>query len=167
MSKRFGGVGDAKMTKRGVFLEPVAGDDGEYSTGEYEVEIQRCEYFKSRKNEEYFVCEYKVVASNNEKHPVGLTRTWMPKMNEDMSEANLKGFVLACLGIDANDEPAIEKVKDEIPDVLEAALDGPDKENTNALKGTRIHVSVQRIITKEKKQPFNAHTFAPPLTKAA
>lgn len=164
---RFSGVGDAKMTKRGVYLEPVLASDGSYSTGEFEVEIQRCEYFTSRKKEEFFVVEYKVLESNNDKHPAGLTRTWMPKMGEDMSEANLKGFILASLGIDKSDEVTIASVKEDIPSALEAALDGPDKENVNALKGTRIHVSVHRITTKEKKQPFNAHEFSPSLKKAA
>lgn len=167
MSKRFGGVGEAKMSNRGTWLEPVKMPDGSFTNGEYELEIQRCEYFTSRKKEEFFLVEYTVLESNNPAHAAGLTRVWMPKMGEDMSESNLKGFILACLGIDKNDKAAIEKVKEDIPAALEAALDGPDKENTNALKGTRIHASVKRIITKEKQQPFNAHEFAPSLKKAA
>lgn len=151
MGKRFGGVGAAKMNRRGVFFDP----------GEYEIDVKRCEYMTARDKEEFFIVETIIVETNNPAHPVGAERNWMPKMNQDMSEVNLKGFCVACLGLEDADADGIAKVSDEdFQIMLEAALDGPDKENTNALAGTALHVSVVETTLKNGAK-FNVCKFSP------
>lgn len=163
MGKRFGGVGNAKLNERGEFLEE----------GEYELEIKRCSWFESRKKEEFYVVEFKVLESTNARHAAGLDRNWMPKMNQDTSDANLKGFIIACLGIDRTDKTAIEKVEDSLQDALAESLDDPtDPDCKNALKGIRVHASVKKTMTKPDAanpngRPFNVHTFSPSQVKAA
>jgi hypothetical protein len=177
MSKadRFGGTKTAKINEKGEYLQP----------GDYELEIKRCILLTARDKSEYYIVDFDVVtaAKNGQRKkikkvvdgrevetdgeeyvpsPVGAKRNWMQAMGTDMTDSNLKGFIVAALGVDASDTVSVKAIEDDLPEALAASLDDPtDKECTNMLKGKRIKCSVKIIQTKAKKEDFSLHTWGP------
>jgi len=148
---RFGGVSDAKLSERTETL--VEGD--------YELKIRRCKWVDTRKKEEFFLAEFEVTESNNPKTPAGAIRKWMPIMGEDTSDAKLKGFAIACLGIEQGDAEKIEAASAELPGFFEASLDGPDAENVNALKDVLVRCEVTKRTAKGSGNEYRYYRFYP------
>lgn len=152
MSKRFGGVSGAKLSDKTDTLE----------VGDFLLEIKRCKWIEGRKKgEEFYLVEFTVLESDNERVRIGAARKWMPKMNEDYSDAKLKGFSLAASGIEGSDASAMSDVEKDLPDLLEASLDGPDPENVNIFKGRKVRCKVTRKTAKESGREYSDFRFSP------
>lgn len=131
---RFSGVREARISNSGVY----------FLQGLYTVEVQRVYMLTSRKREDFFVVESKILESDNAERRPGMTCTWMVKMSQDAALGNIKAFVSA-----ATDTPA-----DEIDeDSCELVVD-----DDNPLAGTVMKLEVVDITTREGN-PFSLHKW--------
>ena len=165
-ASRFKGA-NTKFSERGEYLLPLQNEKGE-ATGpaNYQLEVRRCIWKDARDKSEFYIAEFEVKKSTNPKVPVGSVRTWMQKWN-DAGKTAAADFMFATIGMDRRNAAELAEIKklDEdgkIPEMLAATLDDPnDKDCQNSLKGFLVDCEVTEIITREKKQKFNKHTFFP------
>ncbi len=185
----FSKVGKAEMSERGEPLSPnvrstgVVDDKGKAVTekyaANYTLKVRRCIAKRSRNSKDLFIAECEVLASDNTEHVVGCKRTWIQDMGNDSGPGALKGFVVACMGIDhrsADGKAQIKALEDKFEDIITEALeDASDPACKNGFADTVIKVEVREIETKPKTAggapgKFNLHTFSPapqPASKAA
>ena len=169
---------NTKFSERGEYLIPNMREEKDDkgvthlvydSPANYRLKIQRCVWKTARppKRGEFYIVEAEVLQSNNPRVPVGVKRTWMQAMDNDTGPTAATDFMLAALGLDRRQQAVLEEIRklekeDKLPDMLAETLDDPtDPSCKNALKGLLVDVEVKEIITKEKQQKFNLHTFFP------
>lgn len=132
---RFSGVKDARMTMGGVY----------FLAGTYQVEIIKVHMVTSRKREDFFTIEAKILESDNAERKPGITCTQMIKMSQDAALGNIKGFVSA-----AYDTPA-EEVDEEVCELV------VDEENP--LGGLIVNLECVDITTRDGN-PFTLHRWS-------
>lgn len=179
---RFKGA-NTKFSERGEYLIPIMREEqvkdektGQVATklvydspANYTLKIKRCIWKTARppKKDEWYLVEFEVVKSNNPRVPVGALRTWMQGMDNDAGPTAVTDFMFAALGYDRRNAQELAEIKrldkeEKIPGMLAETLDDPtDPACQNALSDFLINVEVKEIITKEKKQKFNLHSFFP------
>ena len=138
---------DAKVSERGTYFEP----------GSFRVKVRNCKTFTDRKSIDYFVVELEVMKSSNQEDPIGQVRTWMQKTTGvELAFANIKAFAAAASGIDLRAVPKHEEdaVGAEIVKILELSCED------GHLNGKELLLDVKTIITKDKKQEFNVHSWS-------
>ncbi len=176
----FSKVGGASISERGEPLTPNVRNTGavddkgkpifEKYPANYVIKVRRCIPKHTRKNKDLFIAECEVVSSDNPEQAIGAKRTWMQDMSVDAADGALKGFALACLGVDYRSAEGKEKADEFAPkmaDILTEALEDPtDPACKNGFAGTLLKVEVKEIDTKPKVAngppgKFNLHTFSP------
>lgn len=185
---RFKGA-NTKFSERGEYLIPIMREEqvkdektGNISTklvydspANFTLKIKRCLWKTARppKKDEWYLVEFEVVKSNNPRVQVGSLRTWMQGMDNDAGPTAVTDFMFAALGYDrrnAQELAEIKRLDKEVDDngvttiakMLAETLDDPtDPACKNCLSDFLLNVEVKEIITKEKKQKFNLHSFFP------
>ncbi len=144
----FSGVNQAQVFDSGNYFP--------WANAKYMVEIERCIVKKSRRAGEVFICEMKVLESNNSEMPKGVSGTWLVKLdNEDTAYPNLKQFALAAMGVDTNDKEAVNEHSKNVEEALDAAC-GEEQ----AFAATKLYLETVAHTTQKKTQ-FTKHTFSP------
>jgi len=139
----FNGIRDAKVGQGGVYFLP----------GLYEVEIQKVHTLVSRKREDLFIVEAKILESNNPDRAPGSSASWLVNFKQDAALGNIKGFIAACNGIDPADEVRVNDEVDE--DVCEYVVS-----EENPLAGTRV--KLEAVMKKTKSGgDFTLHIWNP------
>lgn len=139
----FSGIEDAKVGGGGVyFLE-----------GLYRCEIVKVFAMKSRKNEDLFIVECKVITSNNAKRKEGSACSWVVNMKHDAALGNIKGFIAAANGIDPTDTGTVDAEVNE--EAVETACS-----DANPLAGQLVDLEATEILTRAKT-PFTLHKWKP------
>lgn len=133
--------------------EAVVGAGGIYFLeGGYTVEILKAFTMRSRKKEDLFIVECKILESTNEKRPAGGKASWCVKLSQDAALGNIKGFIAAANGIDPNDD---DRVNEEVTeDAVEFAVS-----NDNPLAGVTVDLTCTEITTRAGN-PFTKHEWA-------
>lgn len=146
MSSAFSGLSSAKTFERGQYLDP----------GDYTLEIEKCFVKSTRSKGDAFIVEFKVLASTNEKHPVGASRNWYQGMRDkDIAFGAIKEFLAAVFKVDLKNEAQRKQLEAEIEKTAQAAV------TENALKGVKVAVSCFVKKTKEKGEDFTVHSWKP------
>lgn len=156
----FGGVEDAKVGSGGIYFLANKGPkftDGkkvdQFTPALYEVEIKRVLTMTSRKKDDLFIVEAKIVNSDCPERKPGMTCSWVVNMKQDAALGNIKGFIAAANGIDPSDEAKTdEAVTEEVCD-LAVGEDQP-------LAGLKVGLECVMIETK-KGDPFTLHRWMP------
>lgn len=148
----FAGVRGAKLFDQGEYLEP----------GEYVLQIDSMVWKKLNEGGNALIVETTILASDNERHPVGKKRSWFQKENTSFAGEAL-AFCIAACGYDRKDPADAAVVEGKViplsEDILLAAL------TKGTFKGRKVRCKVTHKITKEAKRDFNKHTFGPADTK--
>lgn len=182
----FSKVGKAEMSERGEPLTPNVRDTGtkddkgkpiqEKYAANYLLKVMRCIAKRSRNNKDLFIAECEVVESDNPAHAVGTKRSWVQDIGIDAGPGAIKGFVVACLGIDhrtAEGKAQIKELEDKFEAIITEGLEDPtDSACKNGFAGVLVKCEVKEIATKPKVKGgeegrFNLHTFSPAPSKAA
>ena len=150
----FGGIGEAEVYEKGVFLSPG---------GSYELEVQNVLLKDTERSGLAFIVEFRILevigdAASN--HPVGSKGTWFQKMTDKtVALPAIKEFMISLMGVDMRDAEAmsefnagLESLLDEITETLGAGEEHP-------LKGQRIHCETHTKLTK-KQQEFTVHNWS-------
>lgn len=144
----FDGIEDAEVFERGVYFN--GGFDGV-------VEITKTVQNRSRKGEDAFIVEMKIVEGGNDTDKIGMKRSWYVKVNDSFL-GNLKAWAAAVLGYETSDKDGIAKdIAPSLSRWLEKAVNSPEK---NAFIGRQVKLTTVPITTKEGR-PFTRHDWAP------
>jgi hypothetical protein len=143
----FKGVGKAKISESGTYLQP----------GNYLLEVQTTEYKRTEQKGDAFIATCKVVGSDNENVPIGSEASWYQGLtNQVVAWPALKGFTYAVCGLDSKLTPQGEI--EEFDGQIEAMLEKAVAQGGRMFQGKRIRCEVKLIKTKEGKD-FSKHTF--------
>jgi hypothetical protein len=135
---KFSGVSGARVGGGGVY----------FLAGQYKVKVKKVFLMASRKREDLFIVETEILESDNEKRKVGMSCSWVVKMSQDAALGNIKGFVAACMGEDAEDENIDWESE------CECAVD-----DENPLAGTEVDLECVDITTRDGN-PFTLHKWS-------
>lgn len=138
---QFSGIEQAQVGQGGVyFLE-----------GLYKVEMLRVFTMRSRKGDDLFIAETKILESDQEERRVGTTCSWVVSMKQDAAMGNIKGFIAAANGIDPNDKDKVDaEVTEEAAEFVVSA--------ENPLKGVTMGLECVPIKTRAGN-PFTLHKW--------
>lgn len=140
-TSRYNGIEEARIGGQNVF----------FLDGVYEVEVLRCFDMKSRKKDDLFIVECKILSSTNPRRQAGTNASWVVNLKHEAALGNIKSFVAACNDIPTDDE---ERMKKEITaEVVEYCVS-----DDNPLEGTRVKLTATTIETRAKT-PFTLHKF--------
>ncbi len=145
----FGGIKAAKYSEGGVYILPGVG----------RVEILGIKSFKTRKGQDAYAVECKMVESSNAKLPPGSVCTWMVTLDKEPALGNIKHFVntlLPQIDFDKLSEEDCEKA------VLLTCADGDPLK----LKGKFLRFAATEIMTKANR-PFTKVKWLADNTSAA
>ena len=135
---------DAQVGQGGVY----------FLDGVYRVEIIKCTTIQSRKKEDLFIVECKVLESNNDQRKPGVKASWIVNLKHDAALGNIKGFIAAANGISPSLEE--EKVNEEVgEEEVEFAVS-----KDNPLAGIIVDLEAITIQTRAKT-PFTLHKWEP------
>jgi hypothetical protein len=127
----FSGIEQAKVGQGGVyFLE-----------GLYKIEILRVFTMHSRKGDDLFIVETKILESDQAERRVGTTCSWVVNLKMDPAMGNIKGFIAAANGIDPNNKDKVDA------EVTEEAAEFVVSEE-NPLKGIVMGLEAVPIKTR-------------------
>ena len=147
----FGDIKGKRGTQGGVYFEP----------GLYLVEVNRVKLGKTRKGEDFFVVETKLLESDNENRPEGSSCSWMVMFKHDAALGNIADFCRAGLYACAVQNEADPGVKH----FEEIEIEDDDAEEIcseeNPLAGTVLKVEAVNVKTRAGKD-FTKVTWAPP-----
>lgn len=139
----FSGIEEAKVGAGGVyFLE-----------GNYKVEVVKVFAMKSRKKDDLFIVETKILDSDNPKRKAGTSCSWVVNLKQEAALGNIKGFIAAANEIDPADA---DKVNEE---VNEEAVEFACSE-ANPLVGVLLDLECVEIKTRANKD-FTLHKWSP------
>lgn len=139
----FSGINQAQVGQGGVyFLE-----------GLYSVEVLKVFTMTSRKREDLFIAECKVLESDNPERKPGMRASWIVNLKQDAALGNIKGFIAACNGIHPSDEDEVNE------EVTEEAVEYAVSDD-NPLKGTVLGLQAVGITTRAGT-PFTLHKWSP------
>lgn len=141
---KFAGVEDATTSGGGVY----------FLDGIYEIEVERCFMMQSRKKDDLFIVECKILESDNDERRVGTHASWVVNLKHDASLGHIKSFVGAANGIHPENEK--DKLNESVTEeVCELAVD-----DSNPLAGTRLALEATTIKTKAGGD-FTLHRWSP------
>lgn len=133
----FSGVDDAEVFEGGVYFLP----------GVYTVEIRECKGVTSRKRQDLYIVECKILKSSNPLREAGTRASWCVNMSNDSWKSNLKKFAIAVNG----GEEDLGSVKDFLMASISAA---------NPVKGEQLELVCTQITTRAG-MPFTKHEWSP------
>jgi hypothetical protein len=139
----FRGVEDAQVGGGGIYFLP----------GLYEVEIEKVFTMRSRKDDDLFIVETKILKSDNPERKVGTSCSWVVNLKQDAALGNIKAFIGAANGIEGTEK---ERLNEEITEAVCEFVCGED----NPLAGVRLGLQCTNILTKAKKD-FTKHWWSP------
>jgi hypothetical protein len=119
--------------------------------GHYQVEVVRVFTMRSRKKDDLFIVECKILESDNAERRQGMRASWVVNLKQEPALGNIKGFVAAANGIDPADEKQVNAEVTE--EVVEFAC-GDD----NPLEGTIMELECVAITTRAGN-PFTLHKW--------
>ena len=127
----------------------------------YDIEIVAVKMVLSRKNQDLYCVECKVLSSDDPERGPGSTPAWMPNMTNESSMGNIKGFLAACNGVDPNDQAAVKAAFTDAngQDLSEAVAELSVSED-NPLAGTILKLRTENKLTKAGN-PFTLHFWHP------
>ena len=143
---RFGNLGQAEISKGGVYFEQ----------GAHLVEIKSVSYVEGR-HDEFFCIEAEVKETDSDMR-VGTVASQMIKMSLDSSAGNIKAFLAAALEVDdpKNFTPGDGQTVDQFwEQAAEEAID-----QGNPMGGLLMHLRCETVQTKAGK-PFTKHFWGP------
>ena len=157
MSSTFDGVENAQVFESSAKMNPG------YT---YDLEVVRMVERKSGQGVGMIVpVEFVVLSTNDPNTQPGSTVSWVPKQSHGHAFlSNLKAFVLACMGMDANNEN-LASLNGRDPDdkqgrsYIRAILENATGEG-NTLAGYRVRCQTSSTNTKGGR-PFTSHRFVP------
>jgi hypothetical protein len=165
IDKLFDGMAKAEIFGRGNYM----------SEGLYIVETKNL-FVKDGFKGKSFVAEFTIVESNNEKHAVGTSGSWVLKFTWPATFGHITKFVTALLGYDPNqkanqDDPKIRKQVELVTraacgsDAAKKEL-GPDGYEEGMLNGIRLRLecSMQKTAPKPGKPEggdFTSYAWSP------
>jgi hypothetical protein len=161
----FAGMAKADASGRGGFTDP----------GVYEVKTKNI-FAKHGHKGRSFIVEYEFTRSNNEKHKVGSSGSWVLKFEWPATFGHITRFVYALIGLDPADKKNLDDTaKRELAEKYAAAMCGSEK--AKAALGAeyedgmfigqrlKLETSMQRTNPKPGKPEggdFTAYAWAPP-----
>lgn len=131
----FGGIKSAKYSDGGVYILPGVG----------RIEIIAVKYLKTRKGQDAFIVECKMVESSNPQRLPGCVCTWMVTMDKEPALGNIKQFIQTI--VPAADFDVLTE------DQCEQLVLGICDEKLNPLKGKFARFAATEITTKANR-PF-------------
>lgn len=133
-------------TERGDYFPP---------DGEFVLTISRVQVIDTQKKGPAFIAEFEVTESKTHPDLVGTMKTWYQGLSDaTIAMPALKGFGVACAGIDSSDKEQIKEKAKEIDELLDAAVDD------GALNGEKVRLKTKGVKTK-KDADFTVHIFSP------
>ena len=147
------GIETAQVNDQGTFFSP----------GSLDTQVDRVLVKDSQKKrgETNFITEHSVLTSTNTQNQAGSAATWICNMKHRSAPGNVKGFLLALLGLDHREDAArIEREVNPVIRQLIAAMTGPG----NALAGRWIHLEATtgRVnVGKPDEHDFTYHSWSP------
>ncbi len=152
----FKGMQDAPMFGRGNYM----------AEGIFLIEITNVFVKERWKGGNVFVCEFRILESNSDKHKFGTTGSWVPKIEQPNTFGDIKSLMFALSGV----EPKSVKKEDVALHTNAAAMaraacgsDAAKKElgvEDGFLNGTRVRLETTAVKTKEGKD-FTRYTWSP------
>jgi len=120
--------------------------------GRYTVRILAVREVESRKGDLFIIVECHILASSNKDVRVGGNYAQAMKWNDDMGPINVKRFILACNGLDPNDDKNNDAVGEEEVDLAVG--------ESQPLAGIEIELQCDAIKTRSGGD-FTKHTWLP------
>ncbi len=163
IDKMFEGMTNAPIFGRGTYMGP----------GTFRVAIKKAFYKRSYKGLDLFICEFEILETNNEMHPVGSSGSWTPKIALPNTFGDIKSLIFSALGQDGrtvkdNDSHIFvtrlaralcgsETAKQELAETLA----GLEVESAEALVlGKEVGLVTEQVKTKEQRD-FTRYTWSP------
>jgi hypothetical protein len=157
----------------GMATKEIGGSGNFMGEGLYVVETKQLfvkEGFKGKS----FICEFEIVKSDNDAHPVGSTGSYVLKFENPYAFGNISELVIALLGYENTKENQTNKtIRDQVQDVTSAAC-GSDKAKAKLgansedgmLLGIRLKLECRKKATAPKAgRPeggeFTVHKWSP------
>lgn len=156
----FGGVETAKYGSGGVYFLCNKGPsykDGktadQWTPALYQVEVVELTTMTSRKKDDLFIVEGKIIKSDCPERKVGMKCSWIVNLAQDAALGNIKGFIAAANGIDPTNEEEVNANVDEAACDVAVSEDQP-------MRGQLVDLECVMIETKAGK-PFTLHRWSP------
>lgn len=168
----FKGMRDQPVFGRGTYIN---------ETGDFVVEIRKllAKASEQKRGETFFICEFSIVESDNEKHPAGASRSWTSKFSQQSTFGNIKELMFAAIGKHGTDVPLTDDAHELVSALATAACseqNGADvpsalatlkKFGINGMEGVSdllvgTHVRLRTVQTKTRAGgDFTRHVWAP------
>ena len=154
----FSGIAGAKVGQGGVYFVANKGpghtdETPAWEPAQYRVQIKKIEVINSRKGDDLFIVEAKVLESDCPERKAGVSASWVVNLKQDAALGNIKGFIAAANGIDpGNEEEVNEAVTEEVCELV-VGKDQP-------LAGDEIALTCVMIKTRAGKD-FTLHQWKP------
>jgi hypothetical protein len=133
--------------------EAVPGAGGVYFlAGLYKVAVKKVFTMRSRKGDDLFIGEFKILESDCKDRKVGTSASWIVNFRHDAAMGNIRGFIAACNGIDPTNEDRLGEIDKE---VCEYAVS-----DDNPLEGIEVLLEATNIETRAGT-PFTLHNWTP------
>lgn len=158
MAGFFKGVEESKVGLGGIYFLANRGPghtdkEPNWLPALYTVEIVKLITMTSRKKDDLFILEAKILESDCAERKPGMTASWVVNLKQDAALGNIKGFIAAANGIDPGDESAVNEAVTEEVCELAVSEDQP-------LAGEKVRLECVMIKTREGK-PFTLHRWSP------
>lgn len=135
----FTGANEAKVGGGGVY----------FLDGIYRVEVVRAFVMQSRKKEDLFIAEFKILESDNDARRAGMRCSWCVSLKQDAALGNIKGFVAAATDTDPEDD------QEDWEEAIEMAVS-----KDNPLAGAIVDLEATTVKTRAGND-FTKHTWSP------
>lgn len=136
-------IASSKVSSGGVYFLP----------GNYLVSVVKAFLMNSRKGVPLVVVECEILESDNSERAAGTRASWVVNMSQDAGPGNVKGFIAAALGIDANDT---NRVDEEVtPEFVDEAFS-----ESNPLLDVRLRLQCSLVKTRAGSD-FTRHVWIP------
>lgn len=147
----FAKLNGAKVFGGGVYFLP----------GEYVVEVENIKVVPKRKGGSIFVAETKILASDNDKRPVGSRVNYAMNLDNDSAPSNILAFMGACVGRDPYNEDEMNAPdEDGEPVDWDAVGEMAIDQKEQPFKGTKLRIMAIDRVKKDKDEadPKNHYT---------
>lgn len=153
----FRGLGSAKPSVGGVYFQCNKGPDHtekepDWLPAMYVVEVKKLTAMVSRKKDDLFIFEAKILESDCPARKEGMTCSWVVNLAKDSALGNIRGCLAALSGIEPSDELGLEEIDD---DVAELAVS-----DDQPFRGAMVGLECTMVKTK-KNDDFTLHRWIP------
>lgn len=145
----FAGVGSAAVQEeRGRYIQP----------GSYHFRVQRCVFKNTQNSGPAFIAELEPLASDHPDFQPGSKHvSFFVKMSRQaVALSNLKGFVLAILGVTSRDLEGLSAWEPHVEAILDQAIG-----EGQILAGYEVLCYAESAFTQDGQRPYTRVTFAP------